>query len=260
LVGAAVGDFNGIGELCSAIRSSGGDVSVASLRIDALDDEMIRVLVESGHRTVSLAPEGPSQRLRDLVRKGISTEQILEACERLISRDILNLKLYFIVGLPTETIADLEEMAGLVEEIRKLVTVTAKGNRRLGKLILSVNPFVPKPFTPFQWCGMAPAKYLEGEMKFMLKIFSSMPNVKLQMEGVKEAIFQALLSRGDRRLGRVLVSAVENGNWKRALKECGFNLEKLVTREIPLNEVLPWDLIYCGNRERLENEYRKALE
>ncbi len=260
LVGAAVGDFNGIGELCSSIRSSGGDVSVASLRIDALDEEMIRVLVESGHRTVSLAPEGPSQRLRDLVRKGISTEQILAACERLISRDILNLKLYFIVGLPTETLADLEEMVGLVEEIRKLVTATAKDNRRLGKLILSVNPFVPKPFTPFQWCAMAPAKELEGKMSFLLKNFSSMPNVKLQMEGVKEATLQALLARGDRRLSRMLVSAAESGSWRRAMKECGINLEWLVTRTIPLREVLPWDVIYCGNRERLESEYRKAFE
>jgi radical SAM superfamily enzyme YgiQ (UPF0313 family) len=233
---------------------------VASLRIDALDDEMIRVLVESGHRTVSLAPEGPSQRLRDLVRKGISTEQIIESCDRLINRDILNLKLYFIVGLPSETMADLEEMVGLVEDIRQLVTATAKANRRLGQLILSVNPFVPKPFTPFQWCGMAPAKELEGKMKFLLKSFSAMPNVKLHMEGVKEATLQALLARGDRRLSRVLVSAAENGSWRRAMKECGLNLERLATRTIPLNELLPWDVIYCGNRERLEDEYRKAFE
>ncbi len=259
LVGAAVGDFKGIGELCSTIRSSGGDVSVASLRIDALDKEMIRVLVESGHRTISLAPEGPSQRLRDFVRKGISTEQIIAACGSLISCDILNLKLYFIVGLPTETMADLQEMVGLVEEIRKLVAATAKDNRRLGKLILSVNPFVPKPFTPFQWCGMAPARELEAKMSFLLKSFSSMPNVRLQMEGLKEATLQALLARGDRRLSRMLVSAAESGNWRRAMKECGYNLERNVTRNLLLEEVLPWDVIYCGNRERLASEYIKAF-
>lgn len=260
LVGAAVGDFKGIGELCRFIGDSGGKVSVSSLRIDSLDDEMIRVLAESGHRTVSLAPEGPSQRLRDLVRKGVSTAQILEACDRLISNDILNLKLYFIIGLPTETCEDLEEMVSLVDTIRELVTETAKGNRRLGQIILSVNPFVPKPFTPFQWCGMARLKDLEDTAAFLRKVFAKTPNVRIQIEGIRESATQALISRGDRRLSAVIVRAAEIGSLKKALKEAKIDLERHTCREISREEILPWDVICCEQRERLKREYRKALE
>jgi radical SAM superfamily enzyme YgiQ (UPF0313 family) len=235
-------------------------VSVASLRIDSLDDEMISVLVESGHKTVSLAPEGPSQRLRDLVRKGISTEQILEACQLLISHDILNLKLYFIIGLPTESQNDLEEMVSLVERIRELVTETGKGNKRLGQIILSVNPFVPKPFTPFQWCGMAPVKDLEDKAAFLRKAFSKMPNVRIQLEGIKDSITQAFISRGDRRIAGIIVRSAETGSLRKASKEANLDIQKLVTRKIPLDEKLPWDLICCENRKRLETEYIKAFE
>ncbi|GAM09504.1 putative protein [Geobacter sp. OR-1] len=259
LVGAAVGDFKGIGELCRSIADAGGAVSVASLRIDALDDEMIRVLFESGHKTISLAPEGPSQRLRDLVRKGINAGQILEACRRLVSHDILNLKLYFIIGLPTETMADLDEMVSLVDAIRQLVTETAKGNKRLGQITLSVNPFIPKPFTPLQWCGMAAVKELELKAAFLRKAVAGMPNVRFQMEGLKESVIQALVSRGDRRLAKVIVNAAECGSLRKATKENAMDMERLVTRTVPLEERLPWDLICCESRKRLVLEYRWAL-
>lgn len=259
LVGAAVGDFRGVETLSRFIRDAGGQVSVASLRIDCLHDDMIRVLAESGHKTVSLAPEGPSQRLRNLIRKGISTEQILEACRRLISHDVLNLKLYFIIGLPTETIDDLEEMAILVEQIRGVVTETAKGNRRLGQIILSVNPFVPKPFTPFQWCGMMPVAELESRAAFLKKRFARMPNVRLQLEGVRDAVTQAFISRGDRTLARLFVRAAEIGSLRKALKEAGISSDMQATRSIPLEEPLPWDIICQTNRQRLVDEYGKAF-
>jgi radical SAM superfamily enzyme YgiQ (UPF0313 family) len=260
LVGAAVGDFKGIGPLCRSIREQGGKVTVASLRIDRLDDELIDVLVESGHKTVSLAPEGPSQRLRDLVKKGITTEQILAACGRLIARNILNLKLYFIVGLPTETMADIEEMLALVEEIRRQVTEQGRANRRLGQIQLSVNPFIPKPFTPFQWCGMAPVKELEKRINYLKRALAKMPNVRLQSEGLRDAVLQAVISRGDRRLAGWLVKAAETGSWSRAAKDMGIHLEEQATRTIPLDAVLPWSIICCREPERLEREYRRAFD
>ena len=109
LIAAAVGDYHGIGNLCRYIVDRGGSFSVSSLRIDGLDETMTDLLVESGHKTATLAPEGGSQRLRDLIKKGITEEQILSACERLIGKDILNLKLYFIIGLPTETETETAE-------------------------------------------------------------------------------------------------------------------------------------------------------
>ncbi len=259
LVAAAVGDYDGIGELCRHILDHGGEVSVSSLRIDGLDNEMIDVLAASGHKTATLAPEGGSQRLRDVIRKGISEAQILEACERLIARDILNLKLYFIIGLPTETDDDLDELVALVETIRTRVVERAKQNRRLGEITLSVNPFIPKPWTPFQWCGMTPLRELERKVTRLHKALGRVPNVRLQVEGLKDALLQALLSRGDRRLAPLLVAAAESGNWRRAAKGLGVDVELLTGRNIPLDERLPWEIIAGGKKEHLAREYAAGL-
>jgi radical SAM superfamily enzyme YgiQ (UPF0313 family) len=259
LVGAAVADHSGIGALCRYIIDRGGKVSVSSLRLDCLDDELIDALRESGHKTVAIAPEGGSQRLRDLIRKNISEEQILAACDRLIGKDILNLKLYFIIGLPTETMADLEELVALVARIRERVIVAARRNKRLGEVVLSINPFVPKPFTPFQWCGMEELKSLEKKAKYLHKALGPLSNVRLQLEGLKDAYLQALLSRGDRRLAPLLARAAEAGGWKRAARGLGLDTDAFVQRTIPLGELLPWDFIDSGAREKLVAEYGRAF-
>lgn len=259
LVAAAVGDYHGIGDLCRDILEKGGSVSVSSLRIDSLDESMIDVLVASGHKTATLAPEGGSQRLRDLIKKGISEEQILGACQRLISRDILNLKLYFIIGLPTETDDDIGELLGLVERIRVQVLERARRNRRLGEIVLSVNPFIPKPFTPFQWCGMLDQKQLEKRLAVLQRGVRRMPNVSLQAESIKEAMLQALLSRGDRSLAPFLVRSAELGSWRKGAREMGIDVAALVTRQIPLDEELPWDFIAGPGRDLLRREHRLAF-
>ncbi|HTG82984.1 MAG TPA: radical SAM protein, partial [Geobacteraceae bacterium] len=249
----------GIGELCRHILEHGGKVSVSSLRIDALDEGMIEVLKESGHKTVALAPEGGSQRLRDLINKNIDEEQILAACDRLIGRGMLNLKLYFIIGLPTETDADLEELIFLVTKIRERVIAAARAERRLGEVVLSVNPFVPKPFTPFQWRGMEEVKLLERKGKLLRDAVGRLSNVRLQMESPKDAYLQALLSRGDRRLATFLLMSEELGNWRKGAQGAGIDTDLLVYRDIPLDELLPWDFIAGGDRERLVREYRRAF-
>lgn len=259
LVGAAVSDHPDLGELCRWIVDQGGKVSVSSLRIDALDDGLLDALHASGHKTVALAPEGGSQRLRDLIRKGINEEQILDACDRLIGRDMLNLKLYFIVGLPTETMADLEEMVALIGKIRERVISAARKNRRLGSILLSVNPFVPKPFTPLQWCGMEVLPSLEKKYAFLRRAAGRLSNVKIQLESLREAYLQALLSRGDRRLGALLVRTLETGSWKRAARELPLDTDTLVHRNIPLDEMLPWDMIDDGRGDVLVREFGKAF-
>lgn len=259
LVGAAVSDYHGIGELCRYILEQGGKVSVSSLRIDGLDDDLISALKASGHKTVALAPEGGSQRLRDLIKKGIDAEQILSACDRLIKNDILNLKLYFIIGLPTETMIDLEEMVSLIMEVRSRVVEAARAKGRLGEVTLSVNPFVPKPFTPFQWCGMENVKSLEGKIKFLQQAIGRLANLRLISESPRDAYLQALLSRGDRRLAALLVRAAELGNWRKGAKETGMETDQFVYRNIPLEEPLPWDVIDSGDRNLLVREYRKAF-
>jgi radical SAM superfamily enzyme YgiQ (UPF0313 family) len=259
LIAAAVGDYRGIDALCRYIVESGGSFSVSSLRIDGLDETMTSLLVESGHKTATLAPEGGSQRLRDLVKKGINEAQILAACERLIAKDILNLKLYFIIGLPTETDDDIAELLQLVGKIRELVVARARENRRLGEITLSINPFIPKPFTPFQWCGMQPLKILEKRLAIIQNAIRRIANVSVQAESLKEAMLQAVLSRGDRSLADFLVKSDELQSWRKGAKAVGLDIEKAAIREIPLEDDVPWGFIHGVSSELLKKEYCKAF-
>ncbi len=259
LVGAAVSDYVDIGRLCRYIVDKGAKVSVSSLRIDRIDAEMLEALLASGHKTISLAPEGGSQRLRDLIRKNLTETQILDACEMLVSRDILNLKLYFIIGLPTETDQDLDELVRLVEAIRSRVIERGRINKRLGEITLSLNPFIPKPFTPFQWCGMEPLSSLERKVKMLESRLRPLSNVKFKIESLRESYLQALLSRGDRRLAPLLAAMAEGGNLKKAARVCGIDTDRYVQRTITVDEILPWSVIGTSGTAMLRREYDLAL-
>jgi radical SAM superfamily enzyme YgiQ (UPF0313 family) len=259
LVGAAVSDYADIGRLCRYIIDHGARVSVSSLRIDRIDPNMLEALISSGHKTISLAPEGGSQRLRDLIRKNLTEEQILDACEMLISRDILNLKLYIIIGLPTETDGDLDELVRLVGLIRERVIERARANKRLGEITLSVNPFIPKPFTPFQWCGMEPLSSLERKVKLLETRLRPLSNVRLKVESLRESYLQALLSRGDRRLAPLLVAMAGGANLKKAAKACDIDTDRYVQRMIGADETMPWSVIGTSENAMLRREYERAL-
>jgi len=259
LVGAAVSDYSEIGRLCRYVVDRGGKVSVSSLRIDRIDSEMLDSLIASGHKTISLAPEGGSQRIRDLIRKNLTEAQILDACDKLISRDILNLKLYFIIGLPGETDGDLDEMIRLIETIRERVIERGRANKRLGEITVSLNPFIPKPFTPFQWCGMEPLPSLERKVKRLESHLKRLSNVKLKVESLRESFLQALLSRGDRRLAPLLAEMADGISMKKAAKTCGINTEWYVQRIIAAEQILPWSIIGTAETALLRREYERAL-
>lgn len=259
LVGAAVSDYAGIGRLCRYIVDKGAKVSVSSLRIDRIDPDMLEALIASGHKTISLAPEGGSQRMRDLIRKNLTEAQILDACEMLVAHDILNLKLYFIIGLPGETDADLDEMVRLVETIRERVVERGRANKRLGEITVSVNPFIPKPFTPFQWCGMEPLPSLEAKVKLLESRLRRLSNVKLKVESLRESYLQALLSRGDRRLSALLVEMAAGANLKKAARSCGIDTGWYVGRTIAGDELLPWSIIGTVDLGMLRDEYDRAF-
>jgi len=259
LVGAAVSDYAGIGRLCRYIVEKGARVSVSSLRIDRIDSDMLEALIASGHKTISLAPEGGSQRMRDVIRKNLTEAQILDACGMLIDRDILNLKLYFIIGLPTETDADLDEMVRLIETIRARVIERGRANKRLGEITVSVNPFIPKPFTPFQWCGMEPLPSLERKVKLLESRLKRLSNVKLKVESLRESYLQALLSRGDRRLAPLLIEMAGGANLKKGAKTCGIDTDSYVQRTIAVDEFLPWSIIGTADQVVLRREHDRAL-
>lgn len=259
LVGAAVSDHAEIGKLCKYIVEKGGKASVSSLRIDKINPDMLDALISSGHKTISLAPEGGSQRMRDIMRKNLTERQILEACEMLTSRDILNLKLYFIIGLPGETDNDLEELILLVEKIRERVIERGRANKRLGEITVSVNPFIPKPFTPFQWFGMEILPLLELKVKHLESRLRRLSNVKLKIESLRESYLQALLSRGDRRLSPLLIEMANGSNLKKAAKTFGIDTDSYVHRIFASAELMPWSIIATADQETLKSEYDRTL-
>jgi len=260
LVGAAVSDHPNFEELCSYIVEKGGKVSVSSLRIDRITPPLLTSLKASGHKTIALAPEGGSQRMRDMMRKNLTESQILETSELIIRHDILNMRLYFIIGLPGETMNDLQELVRLVKAVRERVLEQARANGRLGEIILSINPFIPKPFTPFQWHGMEPMGSLEKKVKFLESSFRSLSNVRLKMESLRDCYLQALLSRGNRLLTPVLTAMAAGMNLKKSAKLCGIDTDALVTRTIPLDEALPWDYISSGDCTVLKGQYQQAFD
>ena len=259
LVGAAVSDYADIGRLCRYIVGKGAKVSVSSLRIDRIDQEMLDALIASGHKTISLAPEGGSQRMRDKIRKNLSEAQILEACRMLIACNILNLKLYFIIGLPGETDNDLDEMVRLIETIRERVIEQGRANKRLGEISVSVNPFIPKPFTPFQWCGMEALPSLELKVKMLESRLRKLSNVKLKVESLRDSYLQALLSRGDRRLAPLLVEMAGGANLKKAARACAIDTDRYVQRTIGESEMMPWSVIGKAEDGLLRREHNLAL-
>jgi len=259
LVGAAVSDYPDLGALQAFIDESGGESSLASLRIDALSEEDVLALKQGGHRTVALAPEAGSQRLRDHINKGLDEEQILNAVRILAAGEILNLKLYFLVGLPEETDEDIEELLALVTKARDIWVEEGKKLGRLGTLLLSVNPFVPKPFTPLQWAAMPREAMLKKTMRRLQSAVGRMANVEFTFESVRASILQALLARGDRRVGKLLPQLAEGQKLKPACRDLDLDPDAYVHRERLQDEVFPWEILDSGvTRAYLWKEYLNA--
>ncbi len=260
LVAAAVADYSAIGELQQAIRDRGGAISVASLRLDALTGEDVRRLSESGHKTVAIAPEAGSQRLRDLINKGIDEQQILSAVSLLAEGGITNLKLYFLIGLPTETDDDIHDLIALAARVTSIWLEAGRARGRVGTVTLSVNPFIPKPFTPLQWAPMATEKSLKKTIRLLQAGIAKIPNARLNHESVRAAVLQAFLTRGDRRIAPLLSELAGGGNLKQLAKKQGIDVDFYVTRERGKEELFPWEIIDQGiPRAYLWQEYQRAV-
>jgi len=218
-------------------------------------------MAESGHRTVAIAPEAGSQRLRDLINKGLDEEQILAAAHLIAEQGIPNLKLYFLIGLPGETTEDIEALLDLARKIRQVWLESGRRRGRLGNLTLSVNPFIPKPFTPLQWAPMEPLASLKKKVQYLRRQVGRMPNTSLICESLKSAELQALLSRGARRIGCLLPHLAQGDSLAAACRREGLNAGFYVTRERGEEELLPWEIIDQGvPRGFLWAEYQRALK
>ncbi|MBI9074258.1 MAG: radical SAM protein [Desulfatibacillum sp.] len=261
LMGAAVSDLPCLDQLCKYGEETGAVLSFSSFRANAMSQGLVKSLARGKVKTATLAPEAGSQRMRDVIKKNITEDNILDAAQILVEAGIPNLKLYFMVGLPTETQEDVDEIVALTKRIKHRFLKASQPTGRIGTIHISLNSFVPKPFTPFQWAAMDEVKVLKQKIRQVRNGLASVANVTVSADVPRWAFIQALIARGDRRVGEILELACKNqGNWPHTLKEAPINPDFYVTRQRHSEEILPWDFIDNGVRkEFLQKEYARAL-
>ncbi len=262
LTGTAVSDHPQLVSLCQTILSKKGKISTSSLRVDAIHPPLIQCLKEAQERTLSIAPEAGSERLRKILGKDYTEEEILRAIDILVENGIFQIKNYFLIGIPSETDEEVKAILLLAKKIRHQILSKRKGQEARWRLVLSLNPFIPKPATPFQWAPMERVSELKRRLKIIQKGVEKEQGMRLIHDLPKWAFIQALLSRGDRRVGEILMGAhLYQGDWSRALKETNINPDFYVYRVRRLDEIFPWDFIDHGiPKEKLKEEYVKAMK
>ena len=261
LIGAAVSDYPDLNRICHLAHQRQIDISFSSLRADALSAELIATLRRSRVKTATIAPDAGSERMRRVINKGIVEEDILQAAEALVAGGIPNLKLYFMVGLPTETDEDVEAIVKLCKKIKHRFLKSSRTRKKIGGITVSLNTFVPKPFTPFQWEPMEETSRIKKKIKWIRNELKKVPNVRLHTDIPRWAYLQGLFCRGDRRAAELLLRANKNsGNWPTTLKESPINADFYTYRRRSPDELLPWDFIESGIRKGfLQKEYCRAL-
>lgn len=260
LMGPAISDYPQINELCHEIRELNMPMSVASFRADSVTEELVEALAQSGQRTLTLAPEAGSIKIRNVINKGIEEEHLFKAIEMGINAGVKNYRLYIMVGLPKETQEDIDAIIDMTIRLKKYMEEL--GSK--GTLTLSINPFIAKPCTPFQWLPMADLKQTEKYFKQIKTSLKKYKNIEVQFESTKETYIQGVLARGDRKVAKALLQAHLNGGskaFKRALKQFGLNADMYLYRQRDKDEVLPWDSLDMGfTKDYLWKELDMAMQ
>jgi radical SAM superfamily enzyme YgiQ (UPF0313 family) len=258
LVSIALCDHPEIERLLAELIGMGYSISPASLRMDDLTEPIVRLLREGGERSITIAPETGSDRLRRVINKTVTNDEILDRADLVFSAGIENLKLYFMIGLPTETDDDLVAIRDLSLELKARMLVHARARGRIGRIAASVNPLVPKPNTAFQWLPMNAPNQIEARIKRLRSLTAGIDNVYFSIKPERHAFYQALLSLGDRRVAPAIVAAERNGGqWRSAVAEANVDASFYVYRDRSKDAVLPWNIIDGGVRAGF---YRSELE
>ena len=262
LVSIALCDHPEIEEILTRLAEMGYSISPASLRLDDLTPKIVGLLRKSGERTITIAPETGSDRLRRVINKTITNDEILAAAEMIFASGIENLKLYFMIGLPTETDEDLVAIRDLTLQLREAMLKHGRGRGHLGRIVGSVNPLVPKPGTAYQWLPMEGDASIERKIQRMRGLMAGIDNVYFNIKSERHSFYQALLSLGDRRVAPAIEAAERNGgNWRAAVAETGVDADFFVFRDRSRDAVLPWDIIDGGMKsEFFRSEFDKALK
>lgn len=260
LVSSAIADHPEITNICTYALEHEFKLSFSSIRADKLTDELIGALSNSKVKTATIAPEAGSERMRNIINKKIEEADILLATRRLVNAGIINLKLYFMIGLPFEKDQDIHAIVTLTKKIKTIFLSASKKQKRIGTITLSVNPFIPKPGTPFQWAAMEDEILLKQRVKIIQHGLRKIANVKVNFESLRKAKIHALLSRGDQKTADIIESAVENG-WASAIRDNKAYCHSIIYQEKSIDASLPWD--FLDNRikkEFLAKEFIKAKQ
>ena len=261
LVSIALCDHPEIEGILTELVEMGYAISPASLRLDDLTPTILDLLRRSGERTITIAPETGSDRLRRVINKTVTNDEILNAAEMIFAAGFENLKLYFMIGLPTETDDDLVAIRDLTLQLRDIMLTHARPRGQIGRIVGSVNPLVPKPGTAYQWLPMTGDRDIERIIKRTRTLVSGIDNVFINIKSERHSFYQALLSLGDRRVAPAIEAAERNGgNWRAAVAESGVDAGFFVFRDRSADAMLPWDIIDGGMKTAFfRNEFEKGL-
>jgi len=261
LVSIALCDHPEIERILSGLIDMGYSISPASLRLDDLTESIVGMLHLSGERSITIAPETGSDRLRRVINKTVTNAEILEKADLIFRSGMENLKLYFMIGLPTETEDDLQAIRDLTGELRDIMLTHAKGRGRIGRIVASVNPLIPKPGTAYQWLPMEDPAITDRKGKRLRSLVADLDNVYFNIKSERHSYYQALLSLGDRRVAPAIEAAERNGgNWRAAVAETGVDADFYIFRDRSGDVTLPWDIIDGGMKASFfRAEFDKGL-
>jgi len=261
LVSIALCDHPDIDRILARLYEMGYAISPASLRLDDLTESIVRVLKASGERGITIAPETGSDRLRRVINKTVTNDEILDRAELIFANGIENLKLYYMIGLPTETDDDLVAIRDLTLQMRDRMIKYARPRGQVGRIVGSVNPLIPKPGTAYQWLAMEDPAITDRKIKRLRSLMTGIDNVYFNIKSERHSYYQALLSLGDRRVASVIVAAEGNGqNWRAAVEEAGVDADFYIFRDRSQDRSLPWDIIDGGMKSAFFHaEFEKSL-
>jgi radical SAM superfamily enzyme YgiQ (UPF0313 family) len=265
LVGAEMASVPGVAELCEFVADRGGRASPSSLKADVITHRLARALGRSANQSVTVAPEAGSERMRRVINKNLTEPEILRAADWLVGAGVRALKLYFMIGLPTETHDDVQ---GIVELTRR-IGERFQREKRVQQMKLSVNPFGPKPWTPFQWEPMEDIRSLRTKIAGLKREIGRLRGVEIDVESPREAYYATVLSRGDRRVSRLLLAISAAGgdwwsvlqSWRRTPPPDGVHPDVFTHRAYAVDEILPWDFLDHSLHKRflwVESERARA--
>ena len=260
LVSIALCDHPDIERILSGLLEMGYQISPASLRLDDLTDPIVKMLVQSGEKSITIAPEAGSDRMRRVINKTVTNDEILDRTDLIFRNGIENLKLYFMIGLPTETDEDLVAIRDLTLQLREIMLKYARPKGQIGKIVGSVNPLIPKPGTAYQWLPMEDPAVTDRKIKRLRSLMAGIDNVYFNIKSERHSYYQALLSLGDRRVSQAIEAAERNGqNWRAAVEEAGVDADHFIFRDRSADPMLPWDIIDGGMKASFfRNEFEKS--